>query len=406
MDCKWLPKPLASILSALRSGLSKPQWGNVLTLLMGILLTQRVSHLSKVAEVTHRKKVRRTSLGRFLMDAKLDTQQLLTRLFAIVLRKVLAILGSALNQCLIVVIDSTIRERASLNVVGSFMAKLTSGGFVPGQIVVVAAVKIGPFTLPFWVEPIWNKHWAKVLKIKRRTQVQVAEEIIRLFEPLPGWKTVVLFDSFFAANKVLRACEDRGFLFVTNLKANRKVRAYRPWRQVGEYASNVLGHSREGINLEGKIFLAAGRDTELRGFGRIRLVFSRKPGHKRIYCLATNALDATMREIIGLYLCRWSIECLFKDVKHHLGLRDYAARKATSATNHLRFVFMSHLLLTFQRVQTLGKGKIDMKSASSPAEIRSDLRTRFQAHSLQRTLRRKKLPVNIDQICELLKSAA
>jgi hypothetical protein len=112
-----------------------------------------------------------------------------------------------------------------------------------------------------------------------------------------------------------------------------------------------------------------------------------------------------MRKIIGLYLNRWSIECFFKDVKHHLGMGDYPARTLEGATNHLRFVFMAHLLLTFLRSKRMETGKIDMKSASSAAEVRSDLRTHFQASHIYRTLRRKKMPANLDDIICLLRSS-
>ncbi len=57
----------------------------------------------------------------------------------------------------------------------------------------------------------------------------------------------------------------------------------------------------------------------------------------------------SMKEIIGLYLKRWSIECLFKDVKHYSGMGDYPTRTLEGATNHMRIVFMARLLLAFLR---------------------------------------------------------
>gem|GEM_PF-3082578 len=215
----------------------------------------------------------------------------------------------------------------------------------------------------------------------------------------------MLFDSFWGATKVLNACEERDFIFVTNLKANRKVKTHRPLRQVGAYAAKVISHSHEAVRIEGKTFPAVKRDSFISGFGRIRVVFSHKPGHQRIYHLANNALTLSMKEIIGLYLKRWSIECLFKDVKHYPGMGDYPARTLEGATNHMCVVFMVRLL-TFLRTMRMKKGKIDMKKALSPAEIRSDLRTRFQASHIKRTLRRKKMPANIDQIMCLLNSSA
>lgn len=374
----------------------------MLTMIIGTILAPRISNLTAITKATKRKKGHRTSLGRFLVAKGLDTFGLLMRLFMGVLAHTLKFLSEQKNLPIYLIIDSTIQERASLNVAGSQVIRLSGGSYGPGQLLMVGVVRVGQFTLPFWIEPVFNKHWAKVLKRPRRTQIQIAEEMIRTFLPPAEMEVIVLFDSFFSAQKILKACEARGFTFVTNLKSNRKVLAHRNQNQVGKYAANVLARNHSAYVFGRQTFLAATRDSAIKGFGKIRVVFSRKVGHKRIYHLATNDTTASIKEIIGHYLRRWAIETFFKDVKHHLGMADYPARTLDGGTNYVRFVYMGHLLLTFHQLERMKTGKTETKRASSPAEIRSDLRTRFHAYHLKRTLKRRKIPVTIDQIQMLL----
>jgi|GEM_PF-4373859 len=112
MDYKWLPKPLARLLFSLRGGFSKPRWGNFLTMIMGVLLTQRISDLSTIAVATHRKKGHRTSLGRFISWKSLDSAAILMRLFTSVLAHILRLVGKIKERQIFIAIDSTIRERA------------------------------------------------------------------------------------------------------------------------------------------------------------------------------------------------------------------------------------------------------------------------------------------------------
>jgi hypothetical protein len=142
----------------------------------------------------------------------------------------------------------------------------------------------------------------------------------------------------------------------------------------------------------------ASRQSFLPGVGKVFLTFSRKPGHNRIFHLATNAF-LSPQETVAAYLKRWSIECFFKDVKHHLGWGRYPARRQKGATSHLHLILMTLALLTYLRIQSGETGKTTKtKKASSIAEVRSDLRTRQQAHQFLRTARRLKMPANFDQI--------
>lgn len=61
-----------------------------------------------------------------------------------------------------------------------------------------------------------------------KSKVDLAEELIRTFEPVPGTRTHLIFDSWYACRRVWRATLARGWAVTGGLKANRKIRLVEP----------------------------------------------------------------------------------------------------------------------------------------------------------------------------------
>lgn len=400
MNFTWIPFTLAKILRTLGKKLSRPQFRNFRLILLGIMLGHGRTDLTALAEIHRQRANTRTNLGKFLNRKEWNPQDVLRTTSEILLATALR-RNPACRQ-IELIIDSTLMERASLKVRGAQIAKGPSGVFVKGQIAVVAIIRVGDLVIPFALELQLNKHWAKVLGQPHRTQHQITIDMINAFPVPANVRVVVLFDSFFASRKVLVTCQERGFTFVTNLKANRLVRRHRPLGQVGGWARNVLSHSQSAVTVGNQTFLTAHRSSFLPGVGRVFLTFSRKPGHHRVFHLVTNAF-LSAQEMVAAYLKRWSIECFFKDVKHHLGWGRYPARRQQGATAHLHLILMAHALLTHLRFEEGDDRQAMKKRASSIAEVRSDLRTRQQAHQFLRTARRFRKAANFDQIWNSLR---
>lgn len=398
----WFPTQLARVLQPLRELFRKPQWNNLLQMLLAIMLGHGRTDLSSLTETLRCRKVRRTSIGHFLQKSSWDPALVLKNTAMQMLGWTLTILKNVTHISLI--IDSTPWERASLKALGVQKLKL-SHHFGHGTIVVAAILRIGNLSIPWALDFCLNKHWAKVLKRKRKTQHQITVEMIESFSPPINVPVFVLFDSFFASREVLNCCRNKDFHFVTNLKRNRKVQAHRRASAVGKWAKNVLNRNGSGITVGKQRFRTAFRETRLPGFGKVYLTFSRKSTRSRIFHLATD-LKMTAREMVTLYLERWAIECFFKDVKHHLGFGRYPARHPERACRHMHLIFMAHALLTRMRLSGECTGKIKTTHASSIADVRSILRTQYQAHFLQRTLKRLKSPANFDQILALMREAS
>src|SRR5215210_3195287 len=78
------------------------------------------------------------------------------------------------------------------------------------------------------------------------SKIDLMDDLIGTFQPLPGTRTHVLLDSWYAAKRLWQTARGRGFQISTGLKSNRMVRDADPdsangWRWVGltEYAAGL-----------------------------------------------------------------------------------------------------------------------------------------------------------------------
>ncbi len=217
-----------------------------------------------------------------------------------------------------------------------------------------------------------NERQARTGRIQK-TDRAAAEEIESVTPPSPG-KTIVLFDRFYLCDKVVRACENKGFTYIGAVKDNRNFFPDgRPndKKKIGTYGKNVLDRDGRWTSISGsrKEHCVAERVGTMAKLGRIKLAFSRRRGEKSRLTVATNGLRWSTKSLIEHYRNPWPIEILFKMTKQHLGLGDYQFLRYTAVERYLHLVMISHHLLTHlamersgAKAQRNGRGELRLPS--------------------------------------------
>ena len=186
------------------------------------------------------------------------------------------------------------------------------------------------------------------LKFRKLTHL-AADLIGELHAHLPAAKPLLLFDSYYLCPAVTQACQPTGYRYISVAKKNRNfapdVRP-RDRRKLGRYGANVLAREGRTARVQGKRHILAQRVGGLSKAGRVKLVFSRRPGEKAWVPLVTNELRWSAKTIVGHYLSRWGIELFFKMSKQHLGLGDYQMLEYQGVVRYLHLVMIAYLLLT------------------------------------------------------------
>jgi hypothetical protein len=161
-------------------------------------------------------------------------------------------------------------------------------------------------------------------------QQMLMDALRRGFQP-----TLVAFDSWYAslANlKFLRAC---GWVWLTQLKANRLVDPYHsgnwPVRQVP-------------LGLTGGI-------VHLKGYGMVK-VFKIAVPNNGVEFWATNDLTMTLEQLVTWAEQAWHIEEYHRALKQFCGIERAQHRKAVAQRNHIGFALRAFVRLECHRLQT------------------------------------------------------
>jgi hypothetical protein len=100
----------------------------------------------------------------------------------------------------------------------------------------------------------------------------------------------------------------------------------------------------------------------MKKLGEVQVIFSHRPGERKVLALVTDDLRASAKTVAADYLKRWAIELLIKDEKQQLGLGDHRVLRYLAVVRHLHLVdiayaCLTHLGLKDQRAQGREKTK-------------------------------------------------
>jgi len=186
---------------------------------------------------------------------------------------------------------------------------------------------------------------------------QLASELIRIFEAPEGMKVRVLFDSFYLCPRVLRACQEKGFRFVSTLKDNRTVLIRGRNLKLGLYKRRAFRSGKEKtVKLRkpnGQLVKYTYVDlgcVHIKGAGKARVVLSRKNPESKILAIVTDDPNLSAETTIRSYAQRPCVEQFFKDTEQFLALGQYQNRSYEAALRHLQLAMFSYALLTGLRL--------------------------------------------------------
>jgi len=309
--------------------------------------------LSKLEKATGQRRTRQ-AIAHFLSQAEWDAPELLREHARDTLRQ----LGWRAGDLLYLILDDTQKRKRGKRM--DAVSKLflhaekiyAPGHTIAGCVLVYRGVVI-PYAVRLWAPREFCRLSARpespAPPVKFRKLTEIAADMVQsLALPSPG-KVHVLFDSYYLCPAVTQACAARGFHYVGVAKKNRNFfpdGRDRDKRKLARYGANVLARDGRAVAVEGKKHRLAERVGRLSKAGRVKLVFSRRPGETAWIALATDQLRWGMKTVLAHYLKRWGIEVFFKMSKQYLGLGDYQVLRYRAVERYLHLVLIAYLLLT------------------------------------------------------------
>jgi SRSO17 transposase len=183
---------------------------------------------------------------------------------------------------------------------------------------------------------------------------QLAEEIVRNFEPFAGTQTYVLADSWYSSQQVLDLCHRRHFKYIGAVKSNRKFSTSGHNHQVQHWVDLMPTSAFDRVKVKGNTYKTWACVGRLASGHVVNLVTNRRHHHKKWQYLISTDLTLSAQTILSYYLIRWEVENFYRAAKQLLGWGDYQMRRLVAIERHVLLMMVTHAYLELQR-QTMTK---------------------------------------------------
>ena len=219
-----------------------------------------------------------------------------------------------------------------------------------------------------------TKRYCQKHGYKYRSQVQLAETMIRYAHLPDDMDVIIIFDSYFPSEGVIKAIRNKGYHFVCSAKNNRvDVDTGKQLKAIcqehissGRLKNRIqirVSSKRSGYShvsaqkYETRTFITYTEKLSISKMGDVQVVFSRKESDvsdlKYMRYILTDMLDMNTCDILTVYSYRWQIELYFKELKSYLGLGHYQMLSFRAIVRHVDCVIMAFMYLEHLRIRKL-----------------------------------------------------
>jgi hypothetical protein len=170
--------------------------------------------------------------------------------------------------------------------------------------------------------------------------VDLAEEVLQRFEPLPDTRTHVLVDSWYVNKRLWKVIRQRGWDLTGGLKANRRLRIREAgglllWQRLDEFAAGLDSETFQEVPWPSQtgeqVVSAYLLRTRIKKLGACQLLIVKPEAEapaNQVRFFVTTRLQDSLEQVVRAAARRWSVETLFADFKELLGSDHYQLHSA------------------------------------------------------------------------------
>jgi hypothetical protein len=190
-------------------------------------------------------------------------------------------------------------------------------------------------------------------RLRFRKKTTLAQEMLaELHQLLPaGFQVYVLFDSWYAANRLLKFCRRQGWHVVCAIKSNRKLddQKLSQWPQALRHQryQRVQLTATDGRQRPYLVRPLQGRLNHL-SFDVCVLISKRHQRDKHPKYFLCTDLSLSAQQILSIYQKRWPVEVDNFYVKQHVGLADFRVQSYEATEKWFAVVFLALVFLQWR----------------------------------------------------------
>ena len=341
-----IPQEFKQMLRPFRQFMTAPQFKHFTRYVFGLVVAEKKKKTVEGINALYAEKKDRSNLTRFMIESPLDMEPILNK----ALEKHWKHLNIRVGSNLFLVIDDSETEKSGKQIEGTgfFKCHNAEKQYIFGHNFVLMLASCKSVAIPVGIRLYLKDQYCKENKIPFKSKNQLAAQLIEAFRPPRAIRVSVLFDSWYLNPTVVKACQEKGYLYISQAKSNRTIYVEGEKFSATQYAKRQRGKALKQTNCiprsQNSPVKAKSLLVKMNRLGKVRLVISRNEAGRYVF-LVTDHLGLPMVEVIRRYDIRWDIECYFRDAKQHLGLGDYQMRSLHGIVRHLYIVMIACILL-------------------------------------------------------------
>ena len=221
-----------------------------------------------------------------------------------------------------------------------------------GHCIVSSHYRYGNISFPYNFEFYLNEKEATKLKTDFKTKVEIAQELIKQFEPFRNEKVYITMDSWYTSGKLIQCALARGYHVIGGVKMNRVFRLseYGTKHKLSKYVSNLKNTSFEKMTLNDEAYLVRRKDVYMNGIGLVTIVITKRVKDRSIRCILSTDMNLSTESILKIYGYRWDIEVGYLYLKDRLGMGHYQMRRLKAIKKYCALVIVAYGLLEILRI--------------------------------------------------------
>lgn len=336
--------------------LSAPQHNHLLHMVHGIILCEGRKNIAQIRNATDDYRDL-SCITKFLKNSTWCVNRMQRRRMQVILEKLCRERAKRGDHHPITffIVDDTgcTKDNSSKKIEAlDFHYSHNEGKSVWSHCLVTAHVVSAGYSLAWDFRPYYREEYCEAHKLTFKSKNDLAIELIQSYESSEDEQVYVLMDSWYTSQKLIDACNARGFHIIGAVRTNRTICPAGIRIQMGEYAAKYIQKSDlRSVTVEKKYWIYE-YEGPLADTENVRVLLSWEnvfDSSKLPFCILCTDHSLDLVTILRYYQVRWSIETGYRYFKELLGFDQYQLQSYYAIQRFWAIQFLTYNFLEFQR---------------------------------------------------------
>jgi SRSO17 transposase len=391
---------IVKFILVLKFELSKPQRKHLLSMVHGLVLCAGRKNITQIRHAVRQDGVLSNSTH-FLNHAPWCVNRMQRRRMQFMierLRKQRIKKGDSRHLVFFIIDDTNSKKDKSTNKIEAldFHYSHEDGKTMWSHNVVTTHVVSDKYSFPWDFRPYFRKEYCEAQHIVFKSKNDLALEMIESFFAQEDELVYVLMDNWYTSEKVVNACNRKGFHVIAAVKTNRKICPAGIWIGMSDFATKYIHKSDlRPVTVEGQgkywVYEYEGPLSEMEN---VKVLLSWKEEYtassKLQVCILCTDKSLDLVTIQRYYHVRWNIETGYRYFKELLGFDQYQLLSFKGIERFWAIQFLTYNYLELQRQEWMKDGQA-MTLGDVVARIRDEVFGQTIVYVYQQAMEKKPL---------------